>query len=275
MATNEVEICNQALSLLGAAEITSLTANSCKEDRLCNRFYAKLRDELLKKYPWNFARKETLLNRTDLYDTSDDYSDEVTITNVATSNPVVVTGANSYAAGMHVLITEVVGTDEINDLVFEVGAANAATFSLLGVDGGKYTAYTSGGTAVRVEALTAYRDGYTYDLPTDYLKARKLDSGDDFEISGTRLLTTDDAPVLIYTKAVTDTTAFTDEFEECLIARLVTALCMPILGAKTGVQMLPTFEAQYRQALKEAEKVNCSEEQKGQSYDDTWIAARA
>ena len=275
MAADEVTICNHALSRLGCAEITSLTANSCKEDRLCNRFYAKMRDDLLKKFSWNFAKRVTPLNRTDLYDSSDDYSDEVTITNITTGNPAVVTAANTYDAGMIVKIYDVLGMDEVNDKFFEIAEANTATFSLLGVDAGKYTAYTSGGEAVRCEPLALYESGYTYDLPSDCLKPLYLDSGEDYEIFQTRLLTQDDAPILIYTNTATDTTAFSDEFEDCLIARLVTVLCIPILGAKVGTQLLPTFEAIYRQSLREAEKVNCQEIKRGYTYDDPWTTTRA
>jgi len=274
MAVDNLEICNAALGRIGAEAITSLTANAKITDRTCNILYAKTRDDLLKKYPWSFAKKATPLVRTDLYDASDDYSDEVTITNVATSNPVVITGTNSYSAGMHVLIEDVSGTDEINDLVFDVGTANTATFSLLGIDGGKYAAYTSGGTAIRVEPLTTFRNGYTYDIPSDCLKPRRLESKAKFERFEERLVTTDSAPVLIYTKAVTDTTKFSDEFEECLIAKLASMLCMPLMGAKAGAQMLPTMEAIYRQALAEAKKTGCEEEDADYSYNDPWITVR-
>jgi hypothetical protein len=274
MATNDVEICNAALARIGAEAITSLTADAKNTDRMCNVFYAKTRDDLLKKYAWSFAKKATPLVRTDLYDTSDDYSDEVTITNVATSNPVVVTGTNSYSAGMHVLIEDISGTTQLNDLVFEVGTANAASFSLLGIDGAKFDPYTSGGTAIRVEPLTTYRNGYTYDIPSDCLKPRRLDSKTKFERFETRLVTADPEAVLIYTKAVTDTTKFSDEFEECLIAKLASILCMPLLGAKAGAQILPVMEAQYRQALAEAKLTGCEEEDADYSYNDTWITVR-
>ena len=49
-----VDICNEALDLLGAATITSLTQNS-KEARLCNRNYELVRDAVLRAHPWNVA----------------------------------------------------------------------------------------------------------------------------------------------------------------------------------------------------------------------------
>lgn len=49
-----VDICNEAMDLLGAATITSLTQNS-KEARLCNRNYELVRDAVLRAHPWNVA----------------------------------------------------------------------------------------------------------------------------------------------------------------------------------------------------------------------------
>jgi hypothetical protein len=49
-----VDICNEAMDLLGAATITALTENS-KEARLCNRRFETVRDGVLRSHPWNIA----------------------------------------------------------------------------------------------------------------------------------------------------------------------------------------------------------------------------
>ena len=49
-----VDICNEAMDLLGAATITSLTENS-KEARLCNRRFETVRDAVIRAHPWNVA----------------------------------------------------------------------------------------------------------------------------------------------------------------------------------------------------------------------------
>jgi hypothetical protein len=49
-----VDICNEAMDLLGAATITSLAENS-KEARLCNRRFETVRDTVLRSHPWNVA----------------------------------------------------------------------------------------------------------------------------------------------------------------------------------------------------------------------------
>lgn len=276
MATDWVALVNMALSKIGAANVTtaSLAAGTTKQDRLCLQLYANLRDRLQGKYTWNFCKKATRLNRTDLYDTVGQYSDAVTITNITTANPIVVTAVNEYTDGQTIYISEVSGMDELNDLVFEVASANTSTFALSGVDGGKFSAYTSGGKAVRCEVLSSYFYGYTYDIPSDCLRLIALDSGAKYEILESRLVTTDDAAVLIYVKNVTDTTLFSDLYEECLEDLLAATLAVPLLGAKEGSIVRRTYEAIYRQSLAEAKLKECTEINKGYEYTDPWETAR-
>jgi hypothetical protein len=278
MAT-DVSICNLALSRIGANTITSLTANAVKEDRLCNQFYAQFRDELLKSFAWNFALKTTPLNRVDLFETDTDYSDIITITNVATSNPMVVTAATNYATGYIVKIWDVSGTDEINDQTFEVTLANTASFALLGVDGGKFATYTAGGKVVRQEPMSMYSAGYTYVIPSDCLKALRIDGGAEFEIfgdeyGGKRLLTTDSRPVLIYISKVTDVTLFSDDFVQALVSRIARELIMPILGTKDGAAIRRELTEDLKQAMSVARKNNCQEQTMKYAYKSTWAQAR-
>ncbi len=55
-----VGICNSALIKLGASTILSLTDGS-KNANLCNEQYEKVRDEMLRLHPWNFAIARTRL----------------------------------------------------------------------------------------------------------------------------------------------------------------------------------------------------------------------
>jgi len=57
-----VDICNEAMDLLGAATITALTENS-KEARLCNRRFETVRDAVLRSHPWNTAIRRVSLAR--------------------------------------------------------------------------------------------------------------------------------------------------------------------------------------------------------------------
>jgi len=61
MAVNELEICNAALSRLGAPPITSLSGSD-KRSVACSLNYSRIRDSLLRSHPWNFAIKRVELN---------------------------------------------------------------------------------------------------------------------------------------------------------------------------------------------------------------------
>jgi len=54
LATSEVEVANSALILLGAGRINALTEDS-KEARIMKEELPKMRDEVMRSHPWNFA----------------------------------------------------------------------------------------------------------------------------------------------------------------------------------------------------------------------------
>lgn len=60
---SEVDICNQALSMLGDATIASLT-DSSKSAKLCNLQYANSRDAIFRSYPWNCLQRRATLARS-------------------------------------------------------------------------------------------------------------------------------------------------------------------------------------------------------------------
>jgi hypothetical protein len=62
MASNETQICNQALERLGSSRILSLE-DATAEARFCKLFYPATRDEVLRSHRWNFATKRTVLSR--------------------------------------------------------------------------------------------------------------------------------------------------------------------------------------------------------------------
>ncbi|MFZ8932384.1 MAG: hypothetical protein ACO2ZP_00610 [Bacteriovoracaceae bacterium] len=57
---NEVEICNIALSHIGAGQISSLSENT-QVARECKRHYPVARDSVLRAHPWAFARRQIVL----------------------------------------------------------------------------------------------------------------------------------------------------------------------------------------------------------------------
>jgi len=60
--TSVVEICNSALNILGANNITALTEDS-KNARLCNQRYEPLRDAVFREHTWNCLVKRVQLAR--------------------------------------------------------------------------------------------------------------------------------------------------------------------------------------------------------------------
>lgn len=57
----EVEICNLALDNLGVTNKITDTADSSKEAKACSRWYATMRDVVLRVYAWPFAGRVALL----------------------------------------------------------------------------------------------------------------------------------------------------------------------------------------------------------------------
>jgi len=60
MAVSVINICNLALSRIGAPSIAAITENT-RPARECNRLYETVRDTVLSEFPWNFARKQEAL----------------------------------------------------------------------------------------------------------------------------------------------------------------------------------------------------------------------
>ncbi len=60
MAITVISICNSALSKIGSTSIVNLTDNN-RRAKLCNEQYEKVRDDLLRSHPWNFAIKRSVL----------------------------------------------------------------------------------------------------------------------------------------------------------------------------------------------------------------------
>ena len=64
MATDNVQIANMALDLIGSRYIAAMNEAS-KEARACNRNYDLSRKAVLRDHPWNFATKRVALDTAD------------------------------------------------------------------------------------------------------------------------------------------------------------------------------------------------------------------
>lgn len=260
MAT-QVEICNLALDILGDNPISSLN-DTTKAASLLSRNWAYALDEVLREYPWRFARKFAELEYTEgygIYQTSD----EKDITGLTQADPAVVTvSAHGWQTGYSIKIDEVVGMTEVNERVFRIERLTADTFSLLGIDSSVYTAYTSGGKAVRYEIDPTYQDGYTYTLPDDYLCHPSIfeHPDEEFEVVGwddgtnktRRLLTTVEDAVLEYTASMdaADVAKFPNHFVRALAATIARMLHRSL--SKKGGKSLQEIWSEYSAILSQA-----------------------
>ena len=260
MAT-QIDICNLALDILGDNPITALSVSS-KAAALLTRNWDYAVEEALREHPWRFARKKAELEYTagyGVYQTSD----EKDVTGITQADPAVVTVAShGWQTGYSIKLDDVVGMTEVNGRVFRIERLTANTFSLVGIDSAAYTAYSSGGKAIRYEVDPDYQEGYTYDLPDDYLCDPSIfqHPDEEFEIIGwddgtnktRRLLTTVEDAVLEYTRsmAVGDVAKFPNHFIRAVAATLARMLHRPL--SKKGGKSLQEIWSEYSAIMAQA-----------------------
>lgn len=283
MAT-QIEICNLALDMLGENAISAITDNS-KSATILNRIWDYALDEALREFPWSFARKHVELEYTAGYAIYQS-SDEKDITAVTQADPAVVTVAShGWQTDYLIKIDDVVGMTDLNERVFKIERLTTNTFSLPDIDSSVYDAYTSGGTAVRYEVVDDYADGYTYDLPDDYLCDPTLTDHpeSDFEIVGwddgsnstQRLLTTVEDAEIRYTASMTatgDVAKFPSHFVRALAAILARMLHRPL--HKKGGKSFNEIWAEYDAILSKAKLSDVAQSKlKEGDYKDPWLNA--
>lgn len=64
MANSDTEICNIALTLIGAEKITSLADDTTTAAKTCRRLYDSIRDEVLSAHFWREAKARAALSAT-------------------------------------------------------------------------------------------------------------------------------------------------------------------------------------------------------------------
>lgn len=236
---SQVDICNLALRRLGANTISSIS-ESTKNAEYCNVFWEYMLDEVTADHQWDFTKKTVTLDYAagfGVYSTDD----TKTVSGLTQASPAVVTcTSHGFVTGNTVYINDVVGMTEANDIIFPVEKVDANSFKLLGFDSTKWTAYVSGGTAIRKETNPDYSQGYTYDLPADCLKTFHLaDQKSNFEVLGVgtnrRLVTTVSDAILTYGFLEETTTNMLTRFINSFAWRLAAELAVP-LGKKGAKQ---------------------------------------
>lgn len=87
------------------------------------------------------------------------------ITGVTSTNPVVVTSANSFSGGEIVVLKAPGGLVELDNLQVRVANPTGTTFECEGLDGTALGTYTSGGTVEEVTTFTAFNNATSFNFP--------------------------------------------------------------------------------------------------------------
>lgn len=260
MATNSVEIANNALTVVGTRRITALSDTS-KEGRVCNDNYDISRKACLRLHPWNFAVKRVVLTAT-------------VINNAVTSAGLIkitTATAHGYITGDQVTVLQVIGTDEANGN-WTVTVVNSTNFTL---DGSTFAnAYVSGGYTT---LYPKFDFNFTFSLPSDFIRVHTLDDTktilgkSDYQIDAMGLVT--DFPIINarYVYNITDTTKFDPLFDELFAHHLAAKIVYKLTSSDTERERC---EKLLKEKMQQARFVDSTDNPSEVLDGDVWIRSR-
>ena len=260
MSTTKLNICNLALSLIGAKNITlaELTTPVSEESKRIEAVYAYIRDEVLMEHPWSFAQKRAVLvdmTRTEQDDwaTATVYAvDDIVYdpTNAKYYKCLVAhTAAAKFATDL-TAVNWILYTDWVTSTVYAKGdkVYNA------GIEYACLVNHTSGTFAtdltsvywVATELIVDMDDEITavFYLPTDFLKITRISDEDAvYELLGNRLLADTDSLSVKYTYQNDDPTLYSGMFATALATRLAAEICFNLTqSANKAEKVLEKYE---------------------------------
>jgi len=257
MATSAEAICNSALIKIGASTISSLTEDSV-EAEACKEQYAKLRDELLRSNPWNFANKRAFLGKDEFTFLDADISvANNTITKPghgkAEGDRFQLTSTGVLPAGLELVTDYFVSQVQGNTFKLSTTAAKAISAVEDVVD---VTAAAGGGTHTYTSKPKFVWD-FLYDLPSDYLRSVRLQpKSQKFIVEGEKLYSNDNEVFLIYIAKITDTTKFESSFDELLSLMISNELTYTLVHSST---LKATMQAELKLKLKDVRSFDAQE----------------
>lgn len=122
-----------------------------------------------------------------------------------------------------------------------------------------------------------YGYSYAYTLPSDCLRLLKNDHQENYysnnwKVEGRKIITDESAPLPIrYVYRVTDTTLYDALFIEALSSKMAYEMCEELTQSNSKKE---AAAADYRNALREARKINAFENVPAEQETDTWITVR-
>lgn len=262
MATNSVEICNNALTIIGSRRITALSDPS-KEARACNDNYDICRKSLLRMHPWNFAMTRVELTGK-------------TITAIVASSgriKITTSTAHGFTTGNLVSVDAVVGTVEANVTANAITVVDTTNFTL---DGSTFAnTYVSGGI---VGLAPAYEYRFKHALPTGWMReCRVADLADyqlthkEFKVEGNYILTNYATVRLEYVDNTTTTTLFDPLFDEALAAMIAAKIAFKITASETTQDRA---DRNLKKVMQSARFVDTVENPSEPLDSDEWLRAR-
>lgn len=217
---SQLEIANIALGHLGTLKMASYDEASAEGEHV-RRQWDLARDAILRQRHWNFAIKRATLTLTGA---------------VALSSVSVTLGSTSVTVG--------------SASGLSVGMAIKADFvpagtTITAISGTTLTLSAAAGTTLTGQTATAYNGppfgyAYSFDLPSDYLRALEVNGIDagtgkaTWDIEGNKLLTDEATVQLRYTAKVTDTTLWDQSFVEAFAFKLA-ARVAPGISTAVGL----------------------------------------
>ena len=238
---NQLDICNLALSRVGARAISSLTDLTNTSAIACNTSYMSVLTEVSRSHPWSCLLCSTVLTATP--QTPINPSVTVTSTNWA---PLTAYSVNAYVmfSGYlyQCLIANTSTANFVNDLTqgfwFQTDTFNADPFCGCGAGQGFASGWAS-----------------QFPLPSDYLLLVELNDNEcrpqvDYEIQGISLYTNDSHAVIKYVALDMDATHYDSMFVDALSLRLGASIATDL--RKDGGAMAAGLLALYNRALGEA-----------------------
>lgn len=227
----QVEIANLALAKLGEAVISAVDTTTTPGAAI-SRFWAPVRDQMLRRHRWNFARTRAKLEPT-----------WVTATSVADDG----NGVVEITKATHGLTTG----NRVTLRDFGI----TGSFYITRVDNDTYTLDDSTWTSAVVagDYTVAPPFGYAYKitLPSDCLRVLEINGIEvgpssedaDFEVEAGFISCDVDEANTIYTAQITDQTKWDAQFIDAYAVRLAVELAVPLTGSMTKRQeLLKEFE---------------------------------
>jgi hypothetical protein len=275
MATNVLEICNAALSKLGAEPITSLDGTS-KGAISCKARYGACKKIVLRKHPWNCAIKRV----------KKAISDKLTFDGLIFNK---VSGSDVWQNSVDINIVIQRDTWDGSE-VWVYDDSPGAGILYINSSGSSVPPLTGwvsvGGPGAMVVAYTGndstpeFEYSYGFLLPTDCLRLLTVnDSPDDFTLEGRTILTNDTTLEIKYIYNVgsdTDGTSTTvSVFDELLVEAVACYLawdiCYKIVQSTTLKQLM---WSDFEEALRKAKSADAQEGPSAELGADYYLEAR-